>query len=217
MFENQKKAGFRGDYRQFKRQLKERRSTLVASLEPEMPAAITERQATYLSQVSEEHGVLCMSARRDSILMWGHYCDKHRGIVIGLDSSWELLQGVKGLRPVEYVRERVVLDSSCAPGGLKERTSTEQLIFSKNDEWKYEDELRQLFTLRGLPQRPLDNGTTGYFLPIPPAVLTSVSLGMRCPAELERKVRSALRNPGLSHVKLDRAVLHQSEFVLRFE
>ncbi len=216
MFMEQKKNGFTGTARDFRKQLREVRPTLVAALAPKMPEVDADLQANYLDSISGLHGVLYMSARRDSILMWGHYCDKHRGMVIGLDSSWELFRGLKGLRHVKYVRDRVVWDPSCAPGGLKERAFMEQLIFWKNDDWKYEDELRQLFTLRGLPRRPLNNGTTGYFLPIPPSVLISVSLGARCPSEMERKVRSALRDPRLSHVKLDHAVLHQSEFALRF-
>jgi hypothetical protein len=126
-------------------------------------------------------------------------------------------QPIKGLRKVNYVRERVLWNTSWAPGGSKERAYSEQLIFSKNDEWKYECELRQLFTLSGLPQRTLENGSKGYFLPIPPNVIVSVSLGMPCQRELEERVRLILKDARFSHVKLDRARLHDHDFALEFD
>lgn len=218
MFVDQKVAGFSGNFRQFKKQLRKARPTIVSTLAPKMPEVNTYLQAVYPDNVSHEHGVLCMSARRDSIVMWGHYCDSHRGMVIGFDAGWEIFQQpIKGLREVNYVRERVLWDTSWPPGGSKERACSEQLIFSKNDEWNYECELRQLFTLSGLQQRILENGSIGYFLPVPPNVIVSVSLGMRCSRELEERVRSILRNARLSHVKLDRARLHDHDFELEFD
>ena len=217
MFERQKKAGFRGDFREFKRQVKRARSALVASMEPKMPAAIIERQATYLSQVSEDHGVLCMSEEPGSIVMWGHYCDKHQGMVIEFDRSWSIFQGIKGLHPVCYTRERVVWDTSWASDSPEERAYIERLVFSKNNEWAYEKEVRQIFALRGLKRTLLADGNIGYFLPIPPEIIASITLGARCSAKLEREVRTALRDPCLSHVKLRHALLHESDFALKFQ
>jgi len=217
IFLQQRSAGFKGDFREFKKQLRKVRPTIVQQLVPRMPEVNTELQETYPERVSTEHGVLCMSARRDSIVMWGHYCDKHRGMVIGFDRSWKMFGSVKGLREVEYVRERVLWDTSWAPGGLKETRFLNQLIFTKNDEWKYERELRQLFTLRGLPNRTLDDGSQGYFLPIPAQIVVSVSLGMRCSKALENAVRSTLKHSHLRHVRLDRARPHEADFALTFE
>ena len=217
MFLEQRSAGFKGDFREFKKQLRKVRPTIVRQLTPRMPEVNTELQATYPERVSTEHGVLCMSSRRDSIVMWGHYCDKHRGMVIGFDRSWDMFGAVKGLREVEYVRQRVLWDTSWAPGGLQETRFLNQLIFTKNDEWKYEHELRQLFTLRGLSNRTLGDGSQGYVLPIPPQIVASVSLGIRCSKALEKAVRSTLNNPHFRHVRLDRARLHESDFALNFE
>jgi Protein of unknown function (DUF2971) len=217
MFLAQKSEGFRGDFREFKKQLRKIRPTIVKALVPRMPEVNTELQTTYPERVSADHGVLCMSARKDSIVMWGHYCDKHRGMVIGFDRSWNMFGAVQGLRAVEYVRERVQWDTSWVPGGSKETAFLAQLIFSKNDEWKYEGELRQLFTLGSLPSRTVEDGSRGYFLPIPAQIVVSVSLGMRCSAALEKAVRSALDNPHLRHVRLDRARLHDNDFALEFE
>jgi hypothetical protein len=86
------------------------------------------------------------------------------------------------------------------------------MIFNKNEEWAYEHELRQLFTLRGLRERVLHDGRKGHFLPVPPQMIASVYLGVRCPKSTEQEVQKALSNPNLSHVKIIRASLHPSEF-----
>jgi hypothetical protein len=122
MFVDQKVAGFSGNFRQFKKQLKKARPTIVSALTAKMPEVNTHLQEVYPDNVSQEHGVLCMSARRDSIIMWGHYCDSHRGMVIGFDAGWEIFQQpIKGLRKVNYVREHVLWNTSCQAAQKRER------------------------------------------------------------------------------------------------
>jgi hypothetical protein len=87
---------------------------------------------------------------------------------------------------------------------------------SKNEEWSYENEERQIFKLDQLKCQLLSNGTPGYFLPFPPTALVSVSLGTRSPPALAHMVRSLLSDSRFSHVKLDRAGLHESKFALEF-
>lgn len=178
-------------------------------------------QQEFLDRVSDEYGVLCMSGRRNSILMWGHYCDKPHGIVIGFDRSSAVFQEGNGLRPVIYVKERVGRDACWKAGSSELLEFEKQIIFFKNAEWQYEAELRQFFALSStsLSKKPLKDEakTLGYFLPFPPEAVISVTLGPRCSPEFENEVREILRQPGFAHVKRDRAVLHKSDFALEFE
>src|SRR6266545_1958910 len=55
--------------------------------------------------------ILCLTARPESVLMWAHYADYHRGCAIGFDDDRpELLRrgdgGTRALRQVKYVSER---------------------------------------------------------------------------------------------------------------
>ena len=217
-FLEHKRAGYLGDFRLFKKQFREQRAEIIESMRPQIPSAIKERQDFQLQRISVMHGLLCLSSVPSSLLMWGHYSDKHRGIVIGLDPSWPVFErrGKKGLRPVTYCKERVLYDTALAPGSTEEKEQSERLIFSKNDEWSYENEWRQLYTLRSLRHARFADGSLGYFLPIPPEIILSVYLGVRCLGELEKKVRSILTKPEFAHVKIQRAVLHPSEFALVF-
>lgn len=75
------------------------------------------------------------------------------------------------------------------------------MIFHKNKEWSYGSELRQLFLLDGLSRRR-GSGSVEYFVSIPPKVVVSVRLGMRCPSKTVAEIREALKAPALSQVVL---------------
>ena len=57
---------------------------ILVQMAPEiLQISLPDTERDFLENVSKIMGVLCMAERRDSILMWGHYCDKPRGLVIG--------------------------------------------------------------------------------------------------------------------------------------
>jgi hypothetical protein len=129
-----------------------------------------------------------------------------------------IFQQGKGLKPVNYVKKRVVFDSCWEIGSRELETYEEQIIFSKSAAWDYENEFRQSFMLSSpsLITRPVKK-VSGYFLPLPPEAIVSVTLGPRCSTQLDNKVRKILQKPSLCHVKLDRAALHKGDFLVEFE
>ncbi len=207
---------FSGNFREYREKIKRMRPALLAGVKKEMPKASARLQRDYLDGISTAVGVLSLSARADSIVMWGHYADRHRGVVIGFDTSWEVFQTGKGLRSVQYSRERLTWDSSWKRGSAAEKTYVEQMVRHKNDEWAYERELRQLFQLAGLRRRRLDDGSTGYFLSVPAPVIVRVILGSRCPSDVQDEVRRVLQEPRWSHIAPPkRATLHQTDFAIQ--
>lgn len=207
---------FSGNFRQFQERVKKYRPQLINQTKSYIPGVMTDLQKGYLDRISRLFGVLCLSKRRDSILMWGHYADKHCGLAIGFARAHELFCREKGLCEVRYVKERVEFDSSWREGEQDEREFYRDLIFSKNEDWAYEHEVRQLFSLAGLRNAKLKDGSIGYFQPIQPDAIVSVTLGVKASIELEASIKSELQKPHFSHVKLDRAGLHASEFSLQF-
>jgi hypothetical protein len=137
--------------------------------------------------------------------------------VIGFDKDWEMFRRSRGLSSVEYSRGRLVWDASCKPGSAAEKNYVAEMVKHKNDEWEYEAELREIFQLSGL-KRSLEEGRTGYFLPIPPSVVLTVILGALCPIDTEIEVRSVLRHGHFPNVRpLKRAKLHESQFAMNIE
>ena len=111
-----------------------------------------------LDAVSERYGVLCMSGRRDSILMWGHYCDQPLGLVIGFDRSAMIFHQGKGLRAVVYDDKRVNFDYAWGRMSPEMVAFDERIILTKAQCWSYEAELRQIFPLASssLKRKPLN-------------------------------------------------------------
>ncbi|AOS83141.1 hypothetical protein BIU88_02660 [Chlorobaculum limnaeum] len=90
-----------------------------------------------VEKYSELFGLLCLSAKRDNILMWSHYADNHRGVVIGFDSK-KLFR--HGYFKVRYSEER------CFYNVKDERdiNGLMELFATKARMWEYEDEYRAL-------------------------------------------------------------------------
>ena len=208
---------FTGNFREFRSMAAKDREKMTRGLQACVTPAVQSVQKSFLDRISNEYGVLCLSKRHDSILMWGHYCDKQSGIVIGFDSSSPVFRKGRGLRDVQYIKERVIFDANWKPGSVEIARYDDQIIFSKNQDWAYERELRLFLKLSELEQKPLHDATKGYFLIFPSEALVSVILGARCSQVLELEVRSILKNKSLSHVRIHRAGLHETDFALKIE
>jgi len=202
LYEKQKSEGrFRGSFQNYQELAKKYRAEMIKELVRVGPLACAQIEKEFLDEVSKRKAVLCMSGRRDSMLMWGHYCDQKLGLVIGFDKSSAIFQKEKGLRRVDYVKERIVFDSWWEFGSPEMEIYEVRIIVSKGGDWKYEDEFRQIFTfssssLVGKPPEDVDKDKTpGYFLPFPPEAIVSVTLGPRCSSELENGVVEMLKKP----------------------
>src|ERR1700681_4111393 len=87
------------DFREYRERMRRMRPSLISGVAGKMHEANAHLQHNYLDRISTGVGVLSLSARSNSIVMWGHYGDKHRGTVIGFDTAWEVFRFGKGLRP----------------------------------------------------------------------------------------------------------------------
>ncbi|QUF68501.1 DUF2971 domain-containing protein [Vibrio fluvialis] len=89
----------------------------------------------------EYHGIMCFTEKNDNLLMWSHYSDQHKGIVIEFDHNHPFFTKPKsgyGLQPVLYRKTRV---------GKLGKSSPIEPYFHKSKEWAYEQEHRLLVCL----------------------------------------------------------------------
>lgn len=90
--------------------------------------------------------VLCLSSSYDSILMWSHYAENHRGLVLEL-SNIDPAEHIFGPAPVEYaeipfafVKARDVIDRTLR--GVNSEPKYADVIARKASYWSYENEWR---------------------------------------------------------------------------
>jgi len=83
--------------------------------------------------VAAQWGIICFSKDWTNLLLWSHYADKHRGMALGFDVD------DRGIKPVRYVTERPVFRIPPT------EASVDELLFTKFEDWKYEEEWRNWF------------------------------------------------------------------------
>lgn len=156
-----------------------------------------------------DQGVLCLSAKFDSPLMWSHYADQHRGICIEFDV--ETLAD-DSLRKVQYGNSRELVASSIREWLLHDSAAARDEIeraclLTKSVEWGYEVEYRLL-------------GTVGSQTSLAP--IRSITFGLKCEPSIQYAIVAALggthaplqffeiRSPG-ARFELSREVVDTAE------
>jgi len=166
-----------------------------------------------LEFMSAAFALACYSEVADNFLMWSHYTAGHQGMVIEFNVGNEFFIKPENLMPVVYRSERV--NASYGPRGLSFNEPNTSLVRTKNLDWSYEKEWRQMFPLKTCTKVHGADGNVTYFQPLPPKALKSVILGTRCKTATENAVRELIQRRELRHVKVKRAILHERDFRLK--
>lgn len=114
---------------------------LLALEQRELAEAVDEMYAERSPQLFrnfEGRGVCCFAGRLDSLLMWGHYADGHRGFCLEFDTSSSEFDRFK---KVEYFEESPSLSVSKVVAG-DTAGAFAAILCSKPTEWAYEQEWR---------------------------------------------------------------------------
>ena len=156
-------------------------------------------------------GMICLTKRCISPLLWGHYADSSRGFALGFESS-ELPPNPDARIEVKYQNSRPEVQIRSVEGGDRNevlRYTLENFFGIKASEWAYEEEIRFLVDLNS----PIVRTSQGmYFVDFPRKALRKVILGTNNavdPYYLTRFLRQKF--PGQS-VEIMRAQAHPNKF-----
>lgn len=120
-------------------------------------------------EVSEEMGAICFSKSWSSPVLWSHYSERHRGIVLGFDIPNEHAHEVSYTGKI--IEQELIEGFKSGDSDL-----SHMLLTTKYEHWAYEDEVRMLLKLTDTTQ---EDGK--YFLPYCDALkLREVVIGPRC-------------------------------------
>ena len=154
----------------------------------------------------------CFSTRCDSLLLWAHYADSHRGLCLEYELTNDEFRGQ--FFPVRYSNELPVLEAiarfpegSPNAGHLHLRIDREAAIFlTKSKDWAYEEEFR---TIR-FAQNPSAPGELGVL----PGRLTGIYFGLRTASTVVTTVDRLLSTD--RSIPFFRAELTAGSFTLSF-
>ena len=137
-------------------------------------------------------GVCCCSATNDSILMWGHYADGHKGMVIEYDTS--LQPFCKHLVPVSYCDDYCEFTYDQLLENMGE--CVKRIITQKSSDWSYEEEYRMIH----------DNEKNRLTEGVDPRSIVGIYFGAKC-SEQQREIVCRLTShlrPKYFSAELDR-------------
>ena len=177
-----------------------------------------------LEKLMARYGLLCLTPHPDSLLMWSHYGDSHRGLCIGFDTSKDFFRSAAAVSyQDEYPEIKIGISSK--------DDILEKSIYTKASCWKYEDEWRipkqswseqerqskQLFAERNWPapddiRNIVEHRGHGDY-EFNKTAVKEVILGARMPDEDKKQIAEwiSLHNPG---VELRQAKCHDHEYRL---
>jgi hypothetical protein len=169
------------------------------------------------NQLREHFGtykILCLSERNDSLLMWSHYADQHRGIVCRLacleetDSSWSVAKPINYTEKMpRFVNQQELRDLITGQADLRRESIAERTIFSKAMDWQYEKEWRVY-----IPTKTMND----EFLNFHTNELTAVYFGCRI-ADIDREEIAKLARSINPAVRLFAAAKARRDFAIEFE
>ena len=166
----------------------------------------------------QNSGIFCATRNHDNLLMWAHYAQQHRGVVLGFrpeverDSFLAITKAVRytDVRPTFYkpIDHMAANDAAFTENDVTEFRNA--LIYSKSSHWSYEEELR-IDIPHGVPV-----GQQATFLKFHPSELVEMYLGCRVdqPFRLEIMAAAYQLNPNVS---IFDARLEKESYALAFE
>jgi hypothetical protein len=97
--------------------------------------------------IENQLGIVSFAGSRDNLLMWAHYANAHRGIVIEFDAN--KLSGDTSLRSVDFFGEALQVQyvETLPTTNFFTEDSVKQvkkLLLTKSSHWKYEQEFRMV-------------------------------------------------------------------------
>lgn len=168
--------------------------------------------AELLRLLSDHYAMLCLSRTGKHLLMWSHYADHHRGMLLEFDEEHPCFRRAHGkstvlgrLHAVQYSDERPVFRRLVS-------RDVQTIYTTKSLEWAHEQEMRLLWPVKLPDKRDGEH----LLLSVPPAALRRVVLGCRCASATAARVRTALEADAAAHVVVHKATQREADFGLDY-
>lgn len=151
----------------------------------EPPAAVRRLYENF----SKAFGALCLTERYDNLLMWAHYAQDHKGVVVGLDLN--KAPGLSDLiSPVNYSDSFPTTSDPAEQAAIflgrpnRKWPDTYSLfletLFTKGNDWAHEQEWRVIRpTGVDLSSDVDDRDISKQLVSIPPEAFVSIRIGCR--------------------------------------
>lgn len=184
----------------------------------EMSGAVIPMLQNMMHDKFEElFGLLCLSESPESLLMWAHYADSHRGFLIEFDSEAPFFNQRLGPND-EFRHLRKVVYQQSRPSLILSKTDGIEVFLTKGSEWSYETEWRMLMPLPEASQIIGQGIYAIHLFAFPSTAIKGISFGCRMPANKKQEIRQLIRSSiNLTHIKTREAMISKNEYRILFD
>ncbi len=199
---------FEGNKNEFKKWLYDNFDEALSILKSRFRNAYSVVQNTFCDMISNHYAVCSLSLTFSNILMWSHYADSHRGIIIGYDlQESDFPNG--SLSPVNYKVERVLVEPLFFAGTEPYKKDLLESMQTKSVSWKYEQEYRIILPINKCLSEVIEDRKY-FYQELSKNKTKCVILGAKANEDLYKKVKLAsIQYPS---VKLEKALLSTKYF-----
>ena len=182
---------------------------IVADIKQRAPTILVGARQSLIERINN-YRIVCLSLRRDGILLWAHYTRGHFGFVVGLKGFALGGRADTAVLEVRYSAERPSIGNIIELDPAKFTDPLLESFRTKSEEWQYEEEVRIIG-----PSEAFTTFVGKSYLSLDPAVIDCVIIGSRCPQNLCNEIDDTLRsNPDLRHVRKLRANVEADRFAI---
>ncbi|HLH55678.1 MAG TPA: DUF2971 domain-containing protein [Verrucomicrobiae bacterium] len=170
-------------------------------------------------------GLLSLTETENNILMWAHYTDGHKGMLLEFDPAHSFLKPPDCDHPNPDERQNDIQFGAMAPVTYSTKRPRRRLgeqfriadFFTKSPQWGYEHEWRVIQLLeRSHTQKQTPGGMVHLFT-IPPECVRRVVIGCCMGAQNRAELLKAIRsNAQLKHVQIQETQLDLDVFQLNY-
>lgn len=131
--------------------------------------------------------IVCITTKKDSVLMWSHYATKHRGFCLEFNNlaNHYRINALKVNYPKDNRIPTISFDETLEDDEIK------KIFLTKSYDWKYEEECRIFFKSKAFK----DKASIVY---LPKSVLTGVIFGLDMPKKDETLIREWVKEGNFS-------------------
>jgi len=142
------------------------------------------REGSFFEERFKKVGVICLNHNPLSILMWSHYANYHTGFLIEL----KFPKDSKKLESLDYLPFPVIYSEEFPSGNIEnfEEIQFYKMLYTKSQDWSYEQEFRVLATGFNSENDPL------RIYKYPQNWLTSIILGCKTSRTDADRIRYAV-------------------------
>lgn len=143
-----------------------------------------------VNKINETVGILSLSRRWDSSLMWSHYASAHKGFCLGFNRTDKYFSDYINIktgdilfRPVKYSELRIKAAIS------NDEKLDSDLLITKSKDWEYEEEERLIVSLTNATKVLSGSPFRIFLFKVPLYLLKEITLGKNISQSLTNKIK----------------------------